>query len=87
MKGSSLETSPSSLSEILDFYGFKTSTQKEALEFLMQKAGILTSTESFNTLFPKRADPNLLFLDLLKFVQLTQQHFTIRTGNQERWEV
>src|ERR1700722_18858242 len=78
---------PNSLWEILDYYGFNSPVQKKSLEFLMKKADIIKPTETFTTLFPKRDNVNLLFKDVLNFVELTQQHFTVRSGAQERWEV
>lgn len=78
---------PQSLSDILYFYDIKTAKQKNALELLMKKANILKTTESLDEAYPKRPNKNELFDDLLKFLQFTQQHFTIRKGNQERWEV
>ena len=76
-----------SLWDVLDYYGFSKPQQKQSLEFIMKKAGIIKPTETFMTVFPKRDNTSLLFQDVLHFVELTQKYFTIRTGNQERWEV
>jgi len=76
-----------SLWEILDYYNFKLPEQKRALELVLQNAGAIKSTETLNEIFPKRDNSSLLFKDILHFVSITQKHFTIRTGAQERWEI
>ncbi len=81
------QTHPNSLWDVLDYYGLNQPEQKEALQFIMQKAGIIKPTSSFMSTFPKRNNTSLLFKDILSFVELTQKHFTIRSGTQERWEI
>jgi hypothetical protein len=76
-----------SLYDALDYYGFSTEEQKMALESLMQQASILGSTESIHDKFPSRENYDRFVEDIIEFVEQTQQHFVIRTGNQERWEV
>lgn len=78
---------PDSLWGALDHYGFKQVEQKEALEFLMQKSGIIQPQQSFREAFPTRSNQSLLLKDILALVGSTQEKFTIRTGTQERWEV
>ena len=76
-----------SLLDVLDYYGFSESQQKQSLEDLMKRSGIIKPTETFMTIFPKRKEFPKLLEDVVRFVELTQQHFTVRTGTQERWEV
>jgi hypothetical protein len=76
-----------SLYNILDYYGFSTIEQKQALESLMRQASILAPSESIQDKFPNRLEYNDLVKDILEFVKLTQQYFTVRSGYQERWEV
>ena len=76
-----------SLWNVLDYYGFNEPQQKQSLELIMKKAGIIKPNETFMSLFPKRDNSDQLFQDVLHFVELTQKHFTIRSGAQERWEV
>ena len=68
----------------LDYYGFNEPQQKQSLEFMMKKAGIIKTTETFMTIFPKRKNPSKLFKDVLYFIELIQKHFTIRAGMQEQ---
>ncbi len=79
--------SAQSLSTLLPHYGFQTPAQKQALVFLMQQASILEPQQSLEDRFPTRKNPDELLKDLLTWVQLTQNAFTIRQGHQERWEV
>lgn len=74
---------PHSLWEILDYYGCKNTTQKTALQALLQKSGV-----SANELLmrPLRNDDEILS-NILAFVKISQEKFTLRTGTQERWEV
>jgi hypothetical protein len=73
--------------DCLDYYGFSSDQQKAALEKLMRQASIILPNESFQDKFPIRNNYEELINDILEFVKLTQAHFTIRTGSQERWEV
>jgi len=73
--------------DCLDYYGFSSDQQKVALEKLMQQASIILPHESLQDKFPPRNNYKELINDILEFVKLTQAHFTIRTGSQERWEV
>ncbi|HXW53486.1 MAG TPA: hypothetical protein VEL47_05220 [Myxococcota bacterium] len=81
------EAPPTSLSQLLSAYGIDTPERKAALELLMRQSGILQPGASFDDLFPKRSHTDDVFKDLLSFIQLTQERFTVRTGKQERWEV
>ena len=76
-----------SLYDTLDNYGFSTIEQKEAIENLMHRSSIIAMDESLQDKFPVRHDYKELVKDILEFVKLTQEHLTIRTGSQERWEV
>lgn len=78
---------PYSLYNYLDYYGFSSNQQKAALEKLMRQASIISPHESFQDKFPPRGNHKELINDILEFVKLTQAHFTIRTGSQERWQV
>ena len=78
---------PYSLYNYLDYYGFSSNQQKAALEKLMRQASIISPHESFQDKFPSRGNHKELINDILEFVKLTQAHFTIRTGSQERWQV
>ena len=72
------------MNSALNSYGFKTTKQKEALRFLMQKSGI----KDTNALLDSTAsNPNALSKTILDFVRETQDKFTVRTGKQERWDV
>ena len=70
--------------DVLDYYGFNEPQQKQSLEFMMKKAGIIKPTETFMTIFPKRKNPSKLFKDVLYFIELIQKHFTIRAGMHEQ---
>ena len=73
-----------SLWSILDDYGFKQPAQKQALEFLLTKAGI---KDAEKILKADLKTPEEILTNLTWLVEQTQRHFTIRTGAQERWEV
>ncbi|MGI9215168.1 MAG: hypothetical protein ACR2HS_05970 [Gammaproteobacteria bacterium] len=75
---------PNSLYAVLDYYGFDSPAQKAALRYLMQQAGI--NNPDF-LLEHQVADQTELSKLILTLVRETQSKFTIRTGNQERWEV
>ncbi|HSX20991.1 MAG TPA: hypothetical protein VLG38_07725, partial [Gammaproteobacteria bacterium] len=75
---------PSNLNRVLDYYGFKTPEQKEALRFLMQQSGV---KETDALLDGTAENQTALSRSILAFVSETQNKFTIRTGKQERWEV
>lgn len=75
---------PSDLNAALDYYGFKTAKQKQALRYLMKKADI----KNADTLLDKKAaNKDELGKLILDFVRETQDKFTVRSGKQERWEV
>lgn len=76
-----------SLYKELAKYGFTSDSTKNSLESLMHQASILKPNESFQDLFPNRDNYNDLALDMLNFVKMTQKHFTVRSGHQERWEI
>jgi hypothetical protein len=76
-----------SLWNLLDHYGYQRLDQKKALEHLCQEAGILSQEQSFQDRFPQRKEKNDLLQDLTDFVTITQKHFLLRSGTQERWEV
>ena len=76
-----------SLYNTLNDYGFSTKEQKAILENLMQQASILAPGESIQAKFPNKYNYDDLVVDILEFVKLTQKYFTIRSGNQERWEI
>ena len=71
----------------LDCYEFTSKEQKDALEHLMHEASILAKNETFEDKFPARDNFDDLAKDIVEFAYLSQKHFTIRTGTQERWEV
>ncbi len=76
-----------SLSQVLDLYEYKEPTEKKALEYLLQQAGIIAPESTLETHFPTRHDEQELLNDILTLVQETQKHFTMRAGTKERWEV
>jgi hypothetical protein len=76
-----------SLYNTLNDYGFSSQEQKDALEHLMQQASILAPGQSIQDKFQNKHNYEDLAADILEFVQLTQKYFTIRSGNQERWEI
>lgn len=75
---------PHNLDQALNYYGFKTQKQKEALRYLLQAAGIENVDALLDT---QRANANDLSRAILNFVRTVQVNFTIRTGSQERWDV
>lgn len=75
---------PRNLNAALDYYGFKAPEQKQALRFLLQKAGVKDADMLLDS---KAEDQNALSRSILGFVKETQEKFTIRTGSQERWDV
>jgi len=78
---------PSSLLDTLPYYGFKHETQQQALELLLKKSQALGSEESLSRKFPTRKYPDEVLQDVLQFAAMTQAHLTIRSGQQERWQV
>lgn len=77
---------PLSLWDALNGYGFMQVHQKEAIEYLLKQSGI--KNEEIQTLLHSKTNkPEALLENIIKFVELTQKHFVIRTGAQERWEV
>ena len=76
-----------SLYKILDLYGYTQDSQKSALTYLMQQAEIIPTNQTFQEFFPTREKFEDLAKDIVSFVRLTQKHFTIRSGTQERWEI
>jgi len=76
-----------SLGNLLDHYGYQHPDQKKALEYLCHEASILSRGQSFQDLFPPRKEKSELLQDLIDFVYITQKHFLLRSGTQERWEV
>lgn len=74
-------TQAPTMNRALEYYGFVTPAQKEALRFLMQQA------EVSNTDALLDSNGKDLARTILDFVRQTQNKFTIRTGNQERWDV
>lgn len=70
--------------ESLGLFGFETEEQKQALRFLMQKAGI-TDTDAI--LYNEVKDQMELARSILTLVRKTQNNLTIRIGRKERWEV
>ncbi len=75
---------PKSLWLVLSDYGFKDAQQKQAIEFLLQKSGI---TDISKLLKHEEKSSEDVLKNIIEFVELTQKHFTIRTGTQERWDV
>lgn len=72
-----------SLEEFLDL----DQAKKEALATLLQKSEIIKADQSFEQAFPKRKTKEELIKDLLYILQQTQEKFTARKANQERWEI
>lgn len=72
------------LNSVLEYYGFKTEEQKQALRYLMQQSGI----KDTDKLFDQKAN-NLKEIGelILEMVRQTQDHFRGRSENQERWDV
>lgn len=75
---------PTTLSATLPYYGFKSEQQKLALSYLMNRSGIKDADVLLNK---EVSNSSELANSILNFVRQTQQNFTIRTGNQERWDV
>lgn len=75
------------LYNVLDHYGWTTSEQKQALQDLMQKAGILKEGETFKVHYPERETKEELLGDIVDLIDQTQEHFFRRGNDLERWEV
>lgn len=75
---------PKDLYTVLNYYGFNLPEQKQALRYLMQKSGIKNTDELLNYQATSATELSRLILELVK---VTQDKFTIRKGEQERWEV
>lgn len=76
-----------SLVEQLDHYGWSALEQKEALQYLLQKGGILQENETLEMRYPTRSTQVELVADLVDLVDQTQTHFFKRGDNLERWEI
>jgi hypothetical protein len=76
-----------SLWNTLDLYGYEKPEQKISLDILLKEAGVLGPTQSLKEYFPKRLEKADLLKDLIQFVKITQEHFSLRLGTKERWEV
>lgn len=76
-----------SLSELLKNYRFESTVQKEAVQDLFQKSGVIPAGKTWDDVFPKRSNKLELVQDVLTMVQETQAKFTLRKGIQERWQV
>ncbi len=74
-----------SLYKTLADYVFSSEEQKAALADLMRQAPILQPSQSIKDKFPNQDHYDNS--DILNFVQLTQEYFTISSAHQERWEV
>lgn len=75
---------PINLYSALDYYGITTPEQKQAIRYLMQQAEIPNANAILDT---KTKNSDELFQQIQQFVTATQQKFTMRSGNQERWEI
>ncbi|BDB96131.1 hypothetical protein [Candidatus Hydrogenosomobacter endosymbioticus] len=71
----------------LDHYGFHDEKQKQSIQRLFQMASIIPADKTIEECFPKRASGIEFISDITKVVEATKTHFTLRSGNQERWEV
>lgn len=80
-------TSNYSLNNLLGRYGFSNLEQKNAIEYLLQKSNILGANQTIDEEFTPKANYHDLVMDVVTFVNKTQDHFTIRKGTQERWHV
>ena len=75
---------PRNLNATLDYYGFKSTEQKQALRLLMKKSGV----KDVDALLDRRAENQaVLSRSILDLVRETQDRFTIRADKQERWDV
>lgn len=72
------------LDTALTYYGFTTPQQKQALRYLMQSAGIANVDQLMDKHLQNSDE---LLQQIITLVSQTQQHFTVRTGTQERWDV
>lgn len=75
---------PSNLYNVLDYYGFSSPEQKQALRYLMQKSGIKNTDILLDHKAQNQEELSNLILELVKE---TQDKFTIRNNKQERWDV
>lgn len=75
---------PNTVNALLHYYGFETTEQKQALRYLMHQSGISDTDTILDHPFNNQMD---LCKAILRFVSETQQHFIVRHGTQERWDV
>lgn len=73
---------PYSLSTTLDYYGYNSYEQKQALKNLFQKA----SVDIDEKIFSQSTKEDQLLENILKMAQETQDKLILRKGTQERWE-
>ena len=79
--------SENSLNTVLKYYEFDSPEKKEAIKELFQYASITPYGKPENYYCPPLATDNQLAYTILTIVRETQENFTIRNGEQERWEV
>lgn len=75
---------PMSLWQLLDAYGFSRSEQKQAIVYLLEQSGVQEADVWLHT---SHKTPDELLANIIKFLEITQKNFTIRTGVQERWDI
>jgi hypothetical protein len=77
-----------SFSRALDYYGFTTKNQKQALKSLLQQADTVVVGSTLDELFFRSGgNQEQLAKDLATIVAETQKKFFLRNGGKERWEV
>lgn len=75
---------PHNLNAALAYYGFTEPERKQALRYLMQRSGVKDTDSLLDRKAENQAALSRLILDLARE---TQDKFTMRTDNQERWDV
>src|SRR5256885_392493 len=71
---------PNTLNSVLDYYGFNTAEQKQALRYLMKQSGIKNTDKLLDQ---KLSNLKEVGESMLELVRQTQHHFTGRSGKEE----
>jgi hypothetical protein len=75
-----------SLNKALDYYGFISPKQKEAVQTLFQQSSIIPVGMTLDQVFLLRDTQEEVANDIIDVLEATQRKFIVRSGVQERWE-
>lgn len=78
---------PYTWKKVFTCYGFSTPEQKKAFENLLEKASIEKEALSQGMSFSCEKKQKQMLSAIIALVKDTQAKFTVRKGNQERWDV